>query len=125
MFELEKSFAFEAGHILEHHDGRCSLPHGHSYVVKIVIRSKTIHASGPEQGMVSDFTRIKATVQPMIDQYFDHCWLNETLKTSSPTAEFIAKWIFDYLEPKIPGLFRINVQETATGSASYFREEQQ
>lgn len=121
MFELEKSFTFEAGHCLEHHDGRCAKPHGHSYTIKITIRKESIQTFGPQQGMVVDFFEIKKTVQPMIDQFFDHCWLNDTLKTSTPTAEFIAKWIFDYLEPKIPGLFRITVCETATGSASYFR----
>ncbi len=119
MFEIEKTFSFEAGHTLTHHDGKCKNPHGHSYVLKIALRKKALEPSGPKKGMVMDFGGISAHVKPMIEKYLDHAWLNTTLETETPTAEFIAEWIFKHLEKKLPGLYKVTIFETATSSASY------
>ena len=121
MFEIEKTFSFEAGHTLTQHDGKCKSPHGHSYIFKVAIRKNVLIPSGPKQGMVMDFHDMSAKVKPMIEKYFDHAWLNDTLETDTPTAEFIAEWIFKYLEKNLPGLYRVTVYETATSSASYSR----
>lgn len=119
MFEIEKDFSFEAGHVVQAHTGKCSSPHGHSYRLTVIVRSENLQTIGPSRGMVCDFQDISSAVKPMIEEYFDHKWLNETLHTDSPTAEEIAKWIFDYLEPKLPGLYKVTVGETATARASY------
>jgi 6-pyruvoyltetrahydropterin/6-carboxytetrahydropterin synthase len=119
MFELEKTFTFEAGHALEHHDGKCRNPHGHSYVLKVLIRSNNLIRSGPQKNMVLDFCQISNLVKPMIEKYLDHHWLNNTLETDSPSAEFIASWIFHYLEPHLPGLYAITLYETSTASVTY------
>lgn len=121
MFEIEKIFTFEAGHTLLHHDGKCKNPHGHSYTVKIAIRKNELETTGPKKGMVMDFQDISRVVKPMIEEYFDHAWLNTTLQTETPTAEFMAKWIFDYLEKKLVGLYRVTINETASSSASYIK----
>jgi 6-pyruvoyltetrahydropterin/6-carboxytetrahydropterin synthase len=120
MFEIEKRFSFEAGHVLEGHDGKCAFPHGHSYQLIVVVRGEKLQTTGPSQGMVCDFQNISSVVKPMVEEYFDHRWLNETLHTNSPTAEVMAQWIFEYLQPKIPGLYKVSVAETATASATYF-----
>ena len=119
MFEVEKSFSFEAGHVLKHHDGKCKNPHGHSYQLQIKLRSDKLIASGPKTNMLIDFTDISKVVKPMIEEYFDHRWINETLNTDSATVEFITKWIFDYLEPKLPALYQVTLFETPTSRASY------
>ena len=119
MYTLEKSFHFEAGHQLMHHDGECAMPHGHSYVVTIKLTAKELIKEGPKQHMIMDFRDVAKIVKPMIMTYFDHRWLNTTLQTDSPSAEFIAKWIFDYLAPQLPGLTSVKVQETATSSVTY------
>lgn len=119
MFELEKTFYFEAGHALKHHDGKCRDPHGHSYVLTIHLRSDTLLTSGPKVNMVMDFTDVSGLVKPMIDTYFEHKWLNDSLQTDSPTAEFIAKWIFDYLNPFLSKLYAISVWETSTSRVTY------
>ncbi|MBA3722151.1 MAG: 6-carboxytetrahydropterin synthase QueD [Parachlamydiaceae bacterium] len=121
MFEVDKSFHFEAGHVLDHHDGKCRHPHGHSYVLKVTIRSAELEKSGPKKNMVMDFSTITEVVKPMIDHYFDHKWLNDTLESDSPSAEFMAKWIFDFLESKLIGLYSITIFETKTCSATYIR----
>lgn len=122
MFEIEKTFHFEAGHVLTQHDGKCSFPHGHSYVLQVVLRSKTLIESGPKTNMLIDFSDLSATVKPMIETYFDHCWLNDTLQSQSPTVEFIAKWIYKFLKPHLPQLYAITLYETATSRATYFEE---
>lgn len=119
MFELEKIFLFEAGHVLKHHDGKCREPHGHSYTLIVNIKADRLHSSGPKTNMVIDFQDVSSIVKPMIEEYFDHKWLNDTLKCDSTTVEFISKWIFDFLEPKIPGLHAITVYETATSKVTY------
>ena len=55
MFEIERKFTFEAGHILVHHDGRCSQPHGHSYKISISLHSENIIDEGPKKNMVFDY----------------------------------------------------------------------
>lgn len=122
MFELEETFPFEAGHILKHHDGRCSSPHGHSYVLIVKVRGTQLIPSGPKTNMVIDFYDIINIVHPMIDAYFDHKWLNDTLKSDSVTVEYMSKWIFDYLEPHIPGLHAITVCETQTSRVTYTKQ---
>jgi 6-pyruvoyltetrahydropterin/6-carboxytetrahydropterin synthase len=119
MFEIEKKFSFEAGHTLDHHDGKCQHPHGHSYKLRIKIRSKELITNGPERNMVIDFNSISEIVKPMIIQYLDHQWLNTSLNTDSPTAEFIARWIFLHLQPKLNCLFSVTVEETDSANATY------
>lgn len=119
MFELEKTFAFEAGHLLDHHDGKCRHPHGHSYVLKIVMRAEELITDGPKKNMVMDFSTISTIVKPMIETYFDHKWLNDTLETDSPSAEFMAKWIYEFLESQIHDLYAVTICETTTCSATY------
>ena len=119
MFRIEKTFHFEAGHVLVHHDGRCATPHGHSYELTVYIESATLIPAGPKKNMVIDFQDISAIVKPMLFQYLDHQWLNTTLESDSTTAEFIAKWIFDYLKPKLPDLVAVSLYETATSKVYY------
>lgn len=120
MYEVEKAFRFEAGHQLHHHDGPCAMPHGHSYKLVVTVRSNSLASSGPKKNMVLDFYEITAAVKPMIDTYFEHKWINDTLETDSPTVEFLSKWIFDFLSLKLPGLQSVAVFETENSKATYF-----
>ena len=119
MFEIEKIFSFEAGHQLMHHDGQCSNPHGHSYVLHVCLRSNKLVPEGPKTNMVVDFYDISSAVKPMIKEYLDHKWLNDTLETDSPTAEYIAKWIYYHLKPKLAMLHSITIYETETSKVRY------
>lgn len=120
MYELEKIFFFEAGHQLKYHDGKCKHPHGHSYVLTVRLRGEKLVEQGPKQNMLIDFGDISAVIKPMIDTYFDHRWVNETLKTESATAEVIAQWIYDYLKPHFPQLYSVTIQETNTSKVTYW-----
>ncbi len=119
MFEIDKTFTFEAGHSLELHDGKCRGPHGHSYVLTVHLRSPSLIDSGPKTNMVMDFSSLSDAVKPMIEQYFDHRWINDTLKTNSPTVEFMARWIYDHLKPLLPLLSGITLYETKSSKVTY------
>lgn len=122
MFEVEKMFHVEAGHTLDHHDGKCRSPHGHSYIIKVKLRTAELIPNGPKKHMVMDFLTLSDIVKPMIAQYFDHKWLNDSLQTDTPTAEFIAYWIFCYLQPFLPNLYSVTVCETASSQATYSKD---
>jgi 6-pyruvoyltetrahydropterin/6-carboxytetrahydropterin synthase len=122
MFEIEKSYTFEAGHILSKHEGVCAFPHGHSYKLFVTLSSRTLQKKGPKKNMIVDFHDIDKVVEVMLRDHLDHKWLNDTLKTDAPTAEFIAKWVFDYLFPHFPNLEVVSIFETGTSRASYRRK---
>lgn len=103
-----------------HHEGKCSQLHGHSYKGCVFLKSETLVEKGSEKNMVMDFARVSDVLDPMVKNYLDHQFLNETLNSDATTAEFIAKWIFDYLKPHLPRLWKVEVFETASCSAAYF-----
>ncbi|MBC5811057.1 MAG: 6-carboxytetrahydropterin synthase QueD [Candidatus Eremiobacteraeota bacterium] len=111
--QIRKTFTFEAAHVLPHHPGKCSRLHGHSYRFEVALEGP-IQAAGPAQGMVRDFDEIGAIVKPLVER-LDHASLNDLMP--NPTAEHIARWIWNELAPKLDGLFEIVVWETRTACA--------
>jgi len=121
MFTLRKKFKFESAHKLENHDGKCANLHGHSWIGWVEIKSKTLHDTGPKEGMVMDYTDIKLAVKPMVTDYLDHHYLNETLDMDMPTSEKVAEWVYNHLASKLPDLAAIEIEETCTSSCRYER----
>jgi 6-pyruvoyltetrahydropterin/6-carboxytetrahydropterin synthase len=118
--EIFKSFTFEAAHRLPNvpQGHKCARLHGHSFGVEI-------HVSGPvdpRTGWVMDFAGIKAAFGPLYQQ-LDHNYLNDIPGLENPTSEVIARWIWDRLQPALPGLSRIVVRETCTTAAVYAGEQ--
>lgn len=121
MFTLAKQFRFEASHQLKHHDGHCARLHGHSWllVVETSFADKDLHRAGPENGMALDYGKISAAVNPIIDDCLDHRNLNDTIDPIAPTSEAVARFVFDKLQGKLPGLTAVTVAETASASCTY------
>lgn len=119
MYYIERTYSFSAGHQLHHHDGPCKRPHGHSYRLGIFLRGQKIENEGHKTNMLLDFMDVDKFVAPMIEEYFDHRWINDTLDTDSPSSEFIAHWIYKHLKPKLPLLYRVSVSETSRSKAVY------
>lgn len=118
--EIFKEFTFESAHrlpnLLESH--RCARLHGHSFRVRI-------HVAGPldpELGWVLDFADLGAAFQPLHGQ-LDHNYLNEIPGLENPTSEVLARWIWERLSPKLPGLSRVVVRETCTSGCVYRGQE--
>ena len=122
MWTLTKRFRFEAAHRLPNHHGKCKRLHGHSWQGEIVVGGGELVTSGSETDMVMDYARINAEVQPLIDMYLDHHYLNETLAHLAPlmpTSEVIARWIYDTLKPALPSLQVVRIDETCTCRCEY------
>lgn len=119
---IYKEFRFEAAHKLPHHQGKCSRLHGHSWVGRIYVSRDRLHETGSQQGMVMDFGEINNYIDPLLENFLDHYYLNETTGLESPTSEAIAQWIFEKLESAgLPGLCMVEIRETCTSGAQYRR----
>ena len=116
MTEVFKEIRFEAAHRLPHVPAghKCARLHGHSFRV-------TIHVEGPvgdESGWVLDFADLSAAFAPLYDQ-LDHRYLNDVPGLANPTSEVLARWIWDRLQPSLPGLSQVVVRETCTSGCAY------
>ncbi len=124
MYVLEKEFTFEAAHKLPDHDGRCQRLHGHSWRGRVRVVGPYLQQDGAKAGMLADYGDLKAAVQPLVEQYLDHHYLNETLNMRHPTSENIARWLFERVRAHLvdlPGvrLRAVVIDETCTSRAEY------
>lgn len=108
MYEVKKRIEVSAAHKLDlSYESKCTNLHGHNWIIDVYLRSETLN----EDGMVMDFTHIKKAIQDK----FDHKVINDVVDFN-PTAENLAKYICDSLEPFC---FRVDVQESTDNIASY------
>jgi 6-pyruvoyltetrahydropterin/6-carboxytetrahydropterin synthase len=123
-YQLIRRFKFDAAHHLTDYDGACANVHGHTYQVEYTVQrpERDLRPSGPP--MVEDFARLKAAEQ-IVRELLDHTDLNKALNYSAPTAEFIATWIHQQLQHRLPHLrcLRVDVWETENSCATYMLEE--
>lgn len=117
--KLSKTFRFEAAHSLptfpEGH--KCRRLHGHSFRFDVVVEGEV----DPAKGYLIDYGDIKKACDPIVKQ-LDHYYLNDIDGLSNPTAEMIAKWLWDRIKPQLPLLSKIVVNETCTSSCEYAGE---
>lgn len=85
----------------------------------VEVAGTTLNPVGAKRGMLMDYGDLKAIVQPLVDEYLDHHYLNDTLKTDAPTSEFVALWVFDKLKHELYNLRSIRIEETCTSSCTY------
>ena len=71
-----------------------------------------------QSGWVLDCADIKDAIKPLFAQ-LDHNYLNEIEGLSNPTSEVLAKWIWNHLQPELPSLSKIAVDETCTSGCVY------
>ena len=116
MFELTKEFSFHAAHSLKFLpvSHKCARLHGHTYRILFTVAGDI----DPQKGWVVDFGEMGKAAQEMYE-LLDHHFLNELEEITEPTAELIAKFVFDRLQTKFPSLVRVTVYETQTSSCTY------
>ena len=114
--EIWKEFTFDAAHLLPNvpEGHKCRRLHGHTYTVRVHVRGE------PDEsvGWILDFADIKEAFDPIRDR-LDHYYLNEIEGLENPTAEVLSRWIWERLAPRLPGLSRIEIQETCTSGCTY------
>ena len=118
--EIFKVFRFDAAHRLSNvGDGhKCANLHGHSFRVEVHIRGPVVS----QTGWVTDFADIAALFQPLLDQ-LDHKCLNDVEGLENPTSENLARWIWRRLQPALPQLSKIIIQESSESGCIYRGEE--
>lgn len=115
---IAKEFSFDAAHSLPNSDGPCKRLHGHTYHVTVIARGQTQPLDGrAEEGMVIDFTRIKAVFKERIEARCDHQFLNETVPVARTTAELLVTWMLGEMREVLPQVVAIRVSETPSSWA--------
>ncbi|MEZ6119858.1 MAG: 6-carboxytetrahydropterin synthase [Pirellulaceae bacterium] len=134
MFCVTRQIDFCYGHRLLNYDGKCKNLHGHNGRAVISIASSELDALG----MVLDFSDIKKTVSKWIDDHLDHRMILHRddpavpfladlgeplyLVDQNPTAENIAKLIFDFANGQGYPVTRVDLWETRSCYASYIAD---
>jgi 6-pyruvoyltetrahydropterin/6-carboxytetrahydropterin synthase len=114
--DLVKRYRVQAAHFLP--DAPAGDPegrlHGHCFSVELHVRGP-LH---PQLGWVIDFGDMTAAFQPIYAQ-IDHHLLNEVEGLDDPSAQGLARWIYQRVAPALPQLFRVVVVETAERRGSH------
>lgn len=115
MYKISKEFSFDASHqllgLLPGH--KCMRLHGHTYTVIVELRSQVLNSVG----FVTDYNLLDP-MKKYIDNYFDHRHLNDVME--QPTAENLAKFLYEMFKPAFPQLYSVTVKETPKTAATYW-----
>ena len=133
MFRVSREIDFCYGHRLLNYDGKCRYLHGHNGRAVITIESDQLD----HRGMVLDFSDIRKVVSSWIDDHLDHRMilhredpavpflqeLQEPLHLieTNPTAENIARLIFDFAQGEGFPVLDVRLWETPHCYATYSR----
>ena len=71
----------------------------------------------PKSGISVDFGKVKELVYEHTLNEIDHNDLNQVL--DNPTAENVVTWMWQRLEPAIPGLVELQLYETPDSGVIY------
>jgi 6-pyruvoyltetrahydropterin/6-carboxytetrahydropterin synthase len=110
---LDVEFCFAAAHRLPRYQGPCFRMHGHNYRFFVALEGDV----DPATGMIADFGEIKQVVADQVLARVDHRTLNDLL--DNPTAENIARWIWETLAPQLPGLVEVRLYEIPDSCVTY------
>ena len=132
MYIVKTEDSFDSAHFLARYNGKCRNIHGHRWRVVIEIAGENL-----DDGMVVDFTDIKAALKALTDN-LDHSLVMEkdTLKPQTyeclvdegfrimimdfrPTAENFDKYFFDEIKNKGFNIKAAEVYETPNNCARY------
>ena len=131
MFRVTQEIDFCYGHRLLNYDGKCRNLHGYNGRAVIVMESESLDT----RGMVVDFSDIKKSLRTWINDNLDHRMilnendpvlpylreLNEPLHVvdQNPTAENIARLIFEQAQKEGFPVLEVSLWETPKAFASY------
>ena len=110
---LDVEFYFAAAHRLPRYEGPCFRLHGHNYKFFVGLEGEV----DPKTGMIADFGVVKQVVHEHILSRVDHRNLNDIL--DNPTAENIARWIWEVLDGHLSGLVEVRLYEIPDSCVTY------
>ncbi len=73
---ITRRLEFDAGHRIPDHKSQCRHLHGHRYVLEVTLSGGIIQQAGdPANGMVMDFSEVKALARQHVVDLWDHAFL--------------------------------------------------
>lgn len=143
---ISKEVEFDAGHRVARHDGKCSSPHGHRYLLRVTCEGDIIDdPTSPEHGMLVDFGHLRDLLG-VIEDRWDHAFIVDKADADMlaalsghgwkvavidrpPTAENLAAIAFDELDAGVERrwpnrqlrVVEVAVRETPTSWATATR----
>lgn len=137
MYYIKTEAAFDSAHFLKGYKGKCSNLHGHRWRVVASVKGESLREDEQTRGMVADFGDIKSALKSLCDD-LDHCFIYEkgSLKEATlealrieefrlvemafrPTAENLARYIFEVLSGQGFEMHEVEVYETPGNVAVY------
>jgi 6-pyruvoyltetrahydropterin/6-carboxytetrahydropterin synthase len=112
---------FSSAHFLRGYEGKCENLHGHNWIVEVEVEG---HELDSKTGILLDFKILKSVVRDVLSD-LDHILLNdlEYFKKFNPSAENIARYIFEALKERLKAynvsLRSVTVWESESASATY------
>ncbi len=117
MFEIFVENTFASAHFLRNYKGKCENLHGHNYRVQAAMEGEL-----DSNGLLYDFVDLKKRLRDCCE-YFDHQLINDLkpFDVINPSAENIAKYIFDEIQTGVAPakVAYVRVWETDTSCAIY------
>jgi 6-pyruvoyltetrahydropterin/6-carboxytetrahydropterin synthase len=123
MFQVCKTFSFDAAHALRGYQGNCERLHGHRWEVAVCLEGSDLN----DLGILVDFRALKVAIQAATADY-DHNVLNDVppYDEINPSTEHIARTIFQAVRahmadaaPQVRLAF-VQVWESPTSWAKYW-----
>ena len=104
MFTISVETHFRASHQLARAGGSKERPHRHQWSVTAHVSSETLD----NRGVIMDFQQLKAMVDDVVAE-LDNTALGkiEYFRGNTPSAENVAKYIYEKLEPRLPNGLRL------------------
>jgi 6-pyruvoyltetrahydropterin/6-carboxytetrahydropterin synthase len=131
MFRVTQEIEFCYGHRLLGYTGKCRHLHGHNGKAVIVLEGAELD----DRGMLVDFAEIKTALRTWIDAELDHRMILSSgdpalpllerlgepvhVIAENPTAENIARLIFDYARSQGFPVVEVSLWETPRSFATY------
>lgn len=140
---VTKFIEIDMGHRVPNHKSKCRNLHGHRYKIEVGVDDKVITTVGSsDEGMVIDFSDLKAVMMQEIDEVYDHSFTMfkddimalafEGFRVESPkinivdfvpTAENLAKHWYNIVKPKLAEkgvkIEFVRIWETPSSTATY------
>ncbi|MFK8018655.1 MAG: 6-carboxytetrahydropterin synthase [Pseudomonadales bacterium] len=111
-----RTFRFEAAHQLPNvpPGHQCGRMHGHGFDVTIHVRT----IGGETNGQELAYDALDAVWKPLQSELHLSC-LNDIPGLDNPTSELLAVWLWQRIQPRLPQLSWITVNETSTAGCHY------
>jgi 6-pyruvoyltetrahydropterin/6-carboxytetrahydropterin synthase len=146
---ITRRLEFDAGHRIPNHGSQCRHLHGHRYAIEVTLSGPVVATTGAaDEGMVIDFSAVKAIAQQHVVEPWDHAFLawrqdkaiitfldgipghKTVLFDAPPTAEHLAQTALAILDRAYKAQYgsslhleRVRLYETPNCWADALRDE--